>query len=205
MSTAAVGLEASAGIKPAGRAGIVFKRLPPGRFDQLHKDLLDLLKLQGEGDGLTVEDKTDDLGFDWLILAGADFQDAIAAIHSAATSLLEEGLRDLLLAVAFRFEREGRPEYWIYGYKQGTFYPFVPVGDHRRDNAEELLIGHVAASTLAELPHWFFLADVYWDRKGRASVDVAIGFFALLSLGVWGGPFLRELGRLFTRRALPEH
>jgi hypothetical protein len=149
MSTAAVGLEASAGIKPAGRAGIVFKRLPAGRFDQLRQDILGLLKLQGEGDGLTVEDQTDQLGFEWLILNGADFEDAIAAIHSAATSLLEDGLGDLLLAVAFRFEREGRPEYWIYGYKPGTYYPFVPVGDHQRDNAEEL---RLAALGKAELP-----------------------------------------------------
>ncbi|MDQ6918327.1 MAG: hypothetical protein M3Z98_03095 [Candidatus Dormibacteraeota bacterium] len=149
MSTAAVGLEATAGIKPAGRAGIVFKRLPPGRFDQLKKDIVDLVKLQGAGEGLALENKTDDLGFDWLIMSGTDFQEAIAAIHSAATSLLEEGLGDLLLAVAFRFEREGRPEYWIYSYKQGTYYPFVPTGNHQRDNAEEL---RLAALGKAELP-----------------------------------------------------
>jgi len=149
MSTAAVGLQASAGIVPAGRAGIVFKRLPAGRFDQLKQDMLGLLKLQGEGDGLSLEDKTDDLGFEWLILAGADFQDSIAALHSAATSLLEEGLGDLLLAVAFRFDREARPEYWIYSYKTGTYYPFVPTGSHQRDNAEEL---RLAALAKAELP-----------------------------------------------------
>src|SRR3982074_3166890 len=107
MSTAAVGLEATAGIKPAGRAGIVFKRLPPGRFDQLKTDILDLMKLQGEGGGLALENKTDDLGFDWLIMAGADFQEAIAAIHSAATSLLEEGLGDLLLPVPLRVRGGG--------------------------------------------------------------------------------------------------
>src|ERR1700694_2093563 len=149
MSPAAVGLEASAGIKPAGRAGIVFKRLPPGRFDQLKKDILDLMKIQGEGEGLGLENKPADLGFDRLIMSGADFQEAIAAIHSAATSLLEEGMGDLLLAVAFRFEREGRPEYWIYSYKQGTYYPFVPTGNHQRDNAEEL---RLAALGKAELP-----------------------------------------------------
>ena len=160
MSTAAVGLQAAAGINPAGRAGIVFKRLPPGRFDQLKQDLLGLLKLQGEGDGLTVEDKTDDLGFDWLILVGADFQDAIAAIHSAATSILEEGLGDLLLAVAFRFQREDRPEYWIYSYKTGTYYPFVPTGNHQRDNAEELRLAALAKTELPVEPtleRWYAL------------------------------------------------
>lgn len=160
MSTAAVGLQAAAGIEPAGRAGIVFKRLPQGRFDQLKQDILGLLKLQGEGDGLAVEDKTDDLGFDWLILVGADFEDAIAAIHSAATSLLEEGLGDLLLAVAFRFQREGRPEYWIYSYKTGAYYPFVPIGNRQRDNAEELRLAALAKEELpveATLERWYAL------------------------------------------------
>lgn len=160
MSTASIGIQAAAGIEPAGRAGIVFKRLPPGRFDQLKKDVLDLLRLQGAGDGLSVEDHTDELGFDWLVMVGADFENAITAIHSAATSLLEEGLGDLLLAVAFRFQRDGRPEYWIYGYKQGTYYPFVPIGDHRRDNAEELRIAALAKTELPVEPvleRWYAL------------------------------------------------
>ena len=160
MSTAMIGLEASAGIRPAGRAGIVFKRLPPGRFDQLKKDMVDLLRLQGEGGGLAMEDRTDALGFDWLIMVGADFQDAIAAIHSAATSLLEEGLGDLLLAVAFRFEREGRAEYLIYSYKTGSYYPFVPTGNHQRDNAEELRLAALGRAELpmeASLERWYAL------------------------------------------------
>ncbi len=160
MSTAAVGLEASAGIQPAGRVGIVFKRLPPGRFDQLRQEIVDLLKLQGEG-SLTVEDKTDDLGFEWLILDGADFQNAIAAVHSAATSLMEDSLGDLLLAVAFKFTQNSRPVYWLYSYKQGNFYPFVPIGDHQRDNAEELRLSALAKPeglpVEAQLERWYAL------------------------------------------------
>lgn len=159
MTTAAVSLEAS-GMRPSGRSGIVFKRLPAGRFDQLKKDILELLRLQGEADGLTIEDRVDDLGFQWLILSGADFQEVVPVIHSAATTLIEEGLGDLLLACAFRFEREGRGSYWIYSYKQGTFYPFVPVGDHRRDNAEELRLSAVARAELPVEPtleRWYAL------------------------------------------------
>lgn len=160
LTTAAVSLEASAGIKPAGRSGIVFKRLPAGRFDQLKKDTVDLLRLQGESDGLAIEDRVDDLGFQWLILSGSDLQEVIPVIHSAATSLLEEGLGDLLLACAFRFEREARASYWIYSYKQGNFYPFVPVGDHQRDNAEELRLAALAHGELPVEPtleRWYAL------------------------------------------------
>ena len=52
--------------------------------------------------------------------------------------LIEEGLGDLLLACVFRFDQGGRSVYWIYGYKQATFYPFVPGPQRRRDNTEEL-------------------------------------------------------------------
>ena len=63
-----------------------------------------------------------------------------------------------------------------------------------------VLFGVEAALTLDEFALWFFLADVYWARQGRDSVDAVIAFFGLLSLGIWGGPFLRELTRRFVRR-----
>ena len=165
MSTAAVGLEASCSLKPAGRAGIVFKRLPPGRFDQLMADVRQLLQLQGQDTAIKAEEHLDQLGFDWLIITGGspDYQDALAAIHSVAQGLIEEGLGDLLLACAFRFDQNGRRVYWIYGYKQATFYPFVPTGDHQRDNAEELRLAAIAKTELPVEPmleRWYALWDL---------------------------------------------
>jgi hypothetical protein len=160
ITTAAIGLEASAGLTFAGRAGIIFRRLPPGRFDQLIADLRQLLALQGEGegDGSKVEEHADQFGFDWLIVAGSDFQQLVAALHGVADTLLQEGLGDLLLAAAFRFEQGGRPVYWIYGYKQATFYPFVPNGTHQRDNSEELRLSALGREELPvepQLERWY--------------------------------------------------
>src|ERR1700694_4304031 len=139
MSTAAVQLEAAAGLKPAGKAGVLFKRLPPGRVDQLMANVRQLLQLQGSDMSLTVEEHTDPLGFEWMILSGGsrDYQDALAAAHSVGQSLTEEGLGDLLLACAFRFQQDKQPVYWIYSYKQASFYPFVPTGESPRGNAGE--------------------------------------------------------------------
>jgi hypothetical protein len=50
-----------------------------------------------------------------------------------------------------------------------------------------------AALTLDEFALWLNLRDVYWDREGRASIDAVILFGGLLSIGIWGGPFLRAL------------
>ncbi len=161
MSTAAVALEV-AGLKPSGRAGIVFKRLPPGRFDQLMADVRQLLQMQGQDSDLKAEEHPDALGFDWMILTGGspDYQDALAAIHTVAQSLIEEGLGDLLLASVFRFQQNERPVYWIYGYKEAAFYPFVPTGDRQRDNSEELRLAAVAKAELPVEPlleRWYAL------------------------------------------------
>jgi hypothetical protein len=61
-----------------------------------------------------------------------------------------------------------------------------------------LLFGIGAALTLDEFALWLNLADVYWSPEGRASVRAALFFGSLLSMGVWGGPFLHAL----TRHAL---
>ena len=61
-----------------------------------------------------------------------------------------------------------------------------------------LLFGVGAALTLDEFALWLNLADVYWSPQGRASIRAALFFGSLLSVGVWGGPFLHAL----TRHAL---
>jgi hypothetical protein len=50
----------------------------------------------------------------------------------------------MLLACVFRFDKDGRPVYWIYGYKQAAWYPFVPSGSRQRDNSAELRLAALA-------------------------------------------------------------
>lgn len=62
-----------------------------------------------------------------------------------------------------------------------------------------VLYGAGAALTLDEFALWLHLEDVYWERQGRASIDAVMLFGALVSAGLWGGPFLRGLGRQLAR------
>lgn len=64
-----------------------------------------------------------------------------------------------------------------------------------------MAVGYGASSalTLDEFALWLNLKDVYWTAQGRQSVRVAFGFGAVLSIGLWGGPFLRELGGEFKK------
>jgi ABC-type phosphate transport system permease subunit len=60
-----------------------------------------------------------------------------------------------------------------------------------------------AALTLDEFALWLNLQDVYWTGPGRASIDAVVIFASLLSVGIWGGPFLREITLHLFRRPKP--
>ena len=60
--------------------------------------------------------------------------------------------------VPFRDEA-GKPVYWIYNYKRGAFYPFVPAGGgQQRDSERELRLKAQIGAELPiepELERWF--------------------------------------------------
>jgi hypothetical protein len=60
-----------------------------------------------------------------------------------------------------------------------------------------------AALALDEFALWLNLQDVYWTGTGRESIDAVVIFAAGLSVGIWGGPFLRELALHVVRRRKP--
>jgi hypothetical protein len=76
----------------------------------------------------------------------------------------------------------------------------VGVGSSWVASLTAILFGIGAALTLDEFALWLNLRDVYWEQQGRVSVDVVLIFWGLLSVGVWGGPFLRGLAGLLIRR-----
>jgi hypothetical protein len=83
-----------------------------------------------------LERREDSFGYTWIVVRDAQLEDQVAAVHAVAQGLEEQGLRPQLLAAVFKFEGGKHPVYWIYGYKRGAFWPFVPTGeDHTRDNA----------------------------------------------------------------------
>jgi len=82
----------------------------------------------------------------------------------------------------------------------------VGVGSTWVASLTAILFGVGAALTLDEFALWLNLQDVYWERQGRVSVDVVLIFGGLLSVGIWGGPFLGGLTHNLFRRGpgLPE-
>ena len=150
LTTAAVTLDVECGLKPAGVGALVFKPLSAGEFTQVDNDVEQLLQSVAAGSGSKLDRKKDTFGFEWVIVHDPELEDQVTAVYAVAQEFNERGFGAQLLAAVFRFEGGVHPVYWIYGFKTGTFWPFVPTGaKQERDNAREL---ELKAKLEPELP-----------------------------------------------------
>jgi hypothetical protein len=163
MSTAHVTFETGLGLTPRNVAGIVFQPLATADFSQIVKESEELLRGQAADTGTSVETHDDQFGYRWLILSDNDFEDLPVAVNVISSSLTDAGYGDRLLAAVFVFEQDGRPVYFIYNFKRGSYYPFVPKGERQRDNEHELRLKAQVGTELPiepELERWFPLWEI---------------------------------------------
>jgi hypothetical protein len=162
LTTAAVTLDTELGLKSAGAAAIAFKPQSSGEFRSAFDDVDQLVDAVAASSGTKIERKSDEFGFDWIVVHDPDLEDLVGAVHTVASELTAKGFGSQLLAATFKFEGGAHPVYWIYGFKRGAFWPFVPIGDQKRDNATEL---ELKAKLEGELPieqdltRWLALFD----------------------------------------------
>jgi hypothetical protein len=164
MATAGPVLEMSMGLKPA-RAAIVFQPLATSDFDSIVADMEELLKGTGEDLGTTIDKQDDKFGYRWMILTDPDFEDLVVGVNGVSTAIQAGGYGERVLAAVFAFrDAHDKPVYWIYNYKRGAFYPFVPAGgEQQRDSERELQLKAQIGAELpveAELERWFPLWDI---------------------------------------------
>jgi hypothetical protein len=148
LSTAAVTLDMELGLKPAGVAAVVFKPQSSGEFTRAESDMQELLASAAADSGSRIEQKADSFGYTWLIMRDPDLEDLVTTTHLVASQLEDAGFGPQLLCAVFSFEGK-QTVYWIYGFKNRAFWPFVPKGGQERDNAEEL---ELKAKLERELP-----------------------------------------------------
>jgi hypothetical protein len=163
LASACVTMDTELGLKSGGAAAVCFKPLSAGDFVRAENELQELLDLAAKESGSKIRRKSDELGFEWLVVEDPDVEDLVTTVHLIGSELKARGFGTQLLAAIFRFDRKGRPVYWIYGYKRGAFWPFVPGAKEReRDNAEELELKAKLEKELPiepELSRWFALFD----------------------------------------------
>ena len=160
MTTAQVTLEMQLGMTSSGRAAICFQPLATADFEQIVRDMEEVVRSSGEETGTTIETSDDDFGYRWMVLNDPDFEDLVVGLNTVSTALEGGGYGDRILAGVFPFRDEkGKPVYFIYNYKRGAFYPFVPAGgEQQRDNERERRLKAQIGQDLPvepELERWF--------------------------------------------------
>jgi hypothetical protein len=160
MSTANVKMDLELGLHTTGKAAIVFQPLATADFEGILRDMEEVVRGMGEETGTTIDSSDDEHGYRWMILNDTDFEDLVVGVNGVSTAIQAGGYGDRVLAAVFPFrDEQNRPVYWIYNYKRGTFYPFVPSGgEQQRDNERELRLKAQIGQDLPvepELERWF--------------------------------------------------
>jgi hypothetical protein len=162
LPSAAVTLEAGMGLKATGIGSVCVKPAEGGGFAGLREQIQQLL----DADADKYTEVTDSFGFSWITRTGegGDLSDLVADLHAVNASLADAGFGPALLCTLATFtgsaasEGGAAPVGLVYLYKRGTWYPFVPTGKDKRDNARELQVRAIIGSDLKfepDLSRWF--------------------------------------------------
>ena len=159
MTTAEMTLRINLEMEPLPVSGVCFRPVDMAVFAQTVREL-DRLLDEGDGPDATISRREkDEHGFQWLVIEDRQFSDLVTATHLVNQTLQDNGFGEQLLCSLFGFRpRDGHDAYLVYGYKRGTFYPFIPTGDHARDNTAELRLAEALKGELPiedELERWY--------------------------------------------------
>ena len=165
MTTANITMETGLGLKSRQRAGVVFQPIGTADFKQIVTETEELLKGTAEETGTKIKTHDDEYGYRWLVLEDPDPDDLVVAMNTVSVELQGAGYGDRLLAAVFAYvDDSGKPVYFIYNFKRGSYYPFVPApGDKARNTEEELRIKAQLARDLPweeDMARWFPLWDI---------------------------------------------
>jgi len=164
ISTAYIALQSEHQIDPTGTAAIVFQALATAEFEATLRDMEEVVKATGGDSGTRVSTEDDSYGYRWMVLHNPDsapsVEDLAVGINAVSSSIETAGHGERLLCAVFAFaDAQKRRVYFIYNYKRGFWYPFVPAdGEQQRSTERELQIKAQMASELPmepELERWF--------------------------------------------------
>ena len=164
ISTAYVTLQAEHQIDPAGKAAIVFQALATSNFETTLREMEEVVTATGGESGTKVSSQDDSYGYRWMVLQNPDgapsVEDLAVGINAVSSSIETAGYGARLLCAVFAFvDARKQRVYFIYNYKRGYWYPFVPASaGEERSTERELQIKAQMASELPiepELERWF--------------------------------------------------
>jgi hypothetical protein len=127
ISTAYITLQAEHQISPGGAAAIVFQALQTSEFEATIKEMEEVVVATGGESGTKVHTEDDSFGYRWMVLSDSSIEDLAVGINAVSGSIETAGHGERLLCAVFAFkDAHDRKLYFIYNYKRGYWYPFVP-------------------------------------------------------------------------------
>ncbi|WP_136592284.1 PspA-associated protein PspAB [Salinigranum halophilum] len=167
MSTAYLTMAADLDFPSAGEAALCFSNVDSTDFASTVEEVEAILDAGKEETGTDHWRHSDDYGYHWFVLHDSDPEDLVTSVHFAADEFVERGYGSRLLAALFAFERDGGYVYWVYSFRRGAYYPFVPTGTSSRDSKLEFKLQAVLDGELtveADEEYWY---PLWPDRAGR--------------------------------------
>lgn len=161
ITTAYITLQSEHQIEPAGSAAIVFQALQTSEFEATIREMEEVVKATGGETGTQVKTQDDSYGYRWMVLKDDAVEDLAVGINAVSSSIETAGHGERLLCAVWAFvDAQKHRVYFIYNYKRGYWYPFVPApgNTNERDNERELRLKAQMASDLPmepELERWF--------------------------------------------------
>jgi hypothetical protein len=168
ISTAYIALQTEHSIDPSGAAAIVFQALATSEFETTLREMEEVVRATGGDSGTTVATEDDSFGYRWLVLhnppGAPSVEDLAVGINAVSGSIETAGHGDRLLCAVFAFtDAKQRRIYFIYNYKRGSWYPFVPESNathptQERATERELQLKAQVGSEMPiepELERWF--------------------------------------------------
>ncbi len=152
LPTAAITLQTAAGFNPTGVGSVCYRSAEGAAFAQTQTDVVALLDAD---EGPDVERSDDAYGYTWLLARHdpVDMAGLVTDLHAVNSTLGDAGFGPGLLCSLVVFaDVTGRRVGLVYLYKQGTFYPFVPLEGQRRDNVVEIQIRDLIKNDLPVEP-----------------------------------------------------
>ncbi len=151
ITTASITLESNLGLKPSEYAGICFKPIGTSAYESTRKEIQELLEYSSKDKETKFKIEKDNYNFLWVIFKDSDFEEIVTNIYLVSQTLEEHGLGEHTLCIISRFDSESvgltayseektnrlKSVYWIYNFKQGNYYPFIPLSDKQRNSPFE--------------------------------------------------------------------
>ena len=165
IPSAAITLQVSLDYLSTGEGAVAFRPAEGRAFADVEAEIRALLDAD---EGPPIRVVSDHFGYTWIVVTTdpPDVGAVVTDLHAVNVTLSDHGFGPQLLCSLVPFQDPlGTRMALIYLYKRGTFYPFAPQADERRDSVVELQVRDLLRGELpweADLSRWFPV----WDAPG---------------------------------------